>query len=159
MQGRRIRNLTSQVGDGANGDGEEEGIESSNILDRFKFFATYEERAKEKERKKKKVFRITPPREGAQVDEELLKAHMPKRCMAINCPVCRLRVICCGHRVFLYSEPRISRFPMPIVACRSVLFCVVFVKDSTYQWYMFPVSVTLDILKCLEVSQPAYHII
>ncbi|ROT81579.1 putative biorientation of chromosomes in cell division protein 1-like 1 isoform X4 [Penaeus vannamei] len=87
----RENRLSKEVGDGANGDGEEEGLESSNILDRFKFFATYEERVKEQERKKKKVFRITPPRDGAQVDEELLKAHMPKRCMAINCPVCRLR--------------------------------------------------------------------
>lgn len=94
FQGKRIRNFTSMIfEDDSNEEDEEE--EKSSLADRFKFFATYEERATDDANKRrKKLFRFTPPRDGEdQVDEDLVKTHLPKRCMAFNCAVCRLRVI------------------------------------------------------------------
>lgn len=94
FQGKRIRNFTSMVFEDESE--EEEGEdEKSSLADRFKFFATYEERAQDDANKRrKKLFRFTPPRDGEdQVDEDLVKTHLPKRCMAFNCAVCRLRVI------------------------------------------------------------------
>lgn len=93
FQGKRIRNFTSQVFE--DDSEEEEEDEKSSLADHFKFFATYEERAKDDgNKRKKKLFRFTPPRDGEdQVDEDLVKTHLPKRCMAFNCAVCRLRVI------------------------------------------------------------------
>lgn len=93
FQGKRIRNFTSQVFEDDSDEEEEE--ERSSLADHFKFFATYEERAKDEgNKRKKKLFRFTPPRDGEdQVDEDLVKTHLPKRCMAFNCAVCRLRVI------------------------------------------------------------------
>lgn len=91
FQGKRIRNFTSQVFED---DSNEEDDEMSSLADRFKFFATYEERAKEADKKQKKLFRCSSPPDGEdQVDEDLVKTHLPKRCMAFNCAVCRLRVI------------------------------------------------------------------
>lgn len=94
FQGKRIRNFTSQVFED-DSEEEEEEDEKSSLAERFKFFATYEERCEEdKEKRRKKLFRFTPPRDGEdQVDEDLDKTHLPKRCMAFNCAVCRLRVI------------------------------------------------------------------
>lgn len=95
FQGKRIRNFTSMVFEDESE--EEEGEdEKSSLADRFKFFATYEERAHDDDanKRRKKLFRFTPPRDGEdQVDEDLVKTHLPKRCMAFNCAVCRLRVI------------------------------------------------------------------
>ena len=68
-------------------------VDTTDLASRFKFFATYEKRKEEEDRQEKKRFRITPPREGIdQVEEPAIKANV-KRCMAVNCAVCRLRVI------------------------------------------------------------------
>lgn len=93
LQGKRIRNFTSQIFEDEDESNEEEE-ERSSLADRFKFFATYEERAKEDAKRRKKLFRCSTDPDGEdQVDEELDKTHLPKRCMAFNCAVCRLRVI------------------------------------------------------------------
>ncbi|XP_076066324.1 uncharacterized protein LOC143039888 [Oratosquilla oratoria] len=39
-------------------------VETSDLASRFKFFATYEDRLKEESKKNRKVFRVTPPRDG-----------------------------------------------------------------------------------------------
>ncbi|KAK3872878.1 hypothetical protein Pcinc_022075 [Petrolisthes cinctipes] len=63
--GKRIRNFASQVFDDENDSNEEdEGLETSSLVERFKFFATYEDRAKEDKKKPRKLFRLTPPRDG-----------------------------------------------------------------------------------------------
>ncbi|XP_063858407.1 uncharacterized protein LOC135099804 isoform X4 [Scylla paramamosain] len=91
--GKRIRNFTSQIFEDEDESNEEEG-ERSSLADRFKFFATYEERAKEDAKRRKKLFLCSSDPDGEdQVDEDLDKTHLPKRCMAFNCAVCRLRGI------------------------------------------------------------------
>ncbi|KAF2348270.1 hypothetical protein FHG87_020974 [Trinorchestia longiramus] len=66
--------------------------ETEDLASKFMFFATFEKRQKQEAEKKRKVFRITPPREE-QVP--LLPpgggAKPPRRCMAVNCAVCKLR--------------------------------------------------------------------
>ncbi|CAL4069333.1 unnamed protein product [Meganyctiphanes norvegica] len=70
-------------------------VDSRDLASRFKFFSNYEDTENKKvdEKRRSRTFRFTPPREGVvKVDEEVaFMARMPRACMAINCPVCRLR--------------------------------------------------------------------
>lgn len=149
MQGKRIRNFASQVFDDENDSNEEgEGLETSSLVERFKFFATYEDRAKEEKKKPRKLFRITPPKDGEdQVDEELVKTHLPRPCMAINCAVCRLRVIFpWSLSCYLLSQyqprtpnqpetrtPTSSRHPSPVYRVVSWWFSVLPSQYSTWE--------------------------
>ena len=85
-------------GEDENGEptGEENGMEGKDLTSKFLFFANYEEREKEKIEKKRKPFQLQHY-EKAKVVEAIVKAKpmVPKSCMAINCAVCRLRVIYC----------------------------------------------------------------
>lgn len=70
-------------------------VETQDLVSKFMFFATFEQRAKQDAEKKRKVFRITPPREDQlQVDDDaVVLPKSARRCMAVNCAVCKLRVI------------------------------------------------------------------
>jgi len=75
---------------------EETASSGKDLASKFMFFATFEDRKKEEDATRKKVFRMTPPRDGVenQVPDSPLLAPTAKRCMAVNCAVCRLRVNC-----------------------------------------------------------------
>ncbi|XP_047736745.1 uncharacterized protein LOC125177988 [Hyalella azteca] len=84
-------------------------VETQDLASKFMFFATFEQRQKQEAERKRKVFRITPPRE-AQVPElppELVAKTM-RRCMAVNCAVCKLRGLATDD-VELGRDPNLIR--------------------------------------------------
>lgn len=83
-------------------------VDTSDLANRFRFFLDYEKNKEKELESKRKVFRITPPREGTDqvlLDVALTKANMPKPCMAVNCAECKLiRVIRQGFFRFLHTS-------------------------------------------------------
>lgn len=74
---------------------EDYSVDTTDLASRFRFFLNYEKDKEKEKEKNRKVFRITPPREGVDQVEDvhISKANMPKPCMAVNCAACKLRVI------------------------------------------------------------------
>ncbi|RXG59988.1 LIM domain and actin-binding protein 1 [Armadillidium vulgare] len=72
---------------------EDFSVDTTDLASRFRFFLNYEKEKEKEMEKNRKVFRITPPREGIDQVEDLKisKANMPKPCMAVNCAACKLR--------------------------------------------------------------------
>ncbi|KAK8747475.1 hypothetical protein OTU49_017534 [Cherax quadricarinatus] len=86
-EGKRIRNFTSQVHGEQSQDGndDEVSIENSSLVNRFKFFATYEERVKQEEKKRRKVFRFTPPRDSADKGIDVEEQELGRDPNLIRC--------------------------------------------------------------------------